>query len=63
MPRPARQSTENQIGTIERLEVYAGGTNDFAYIYNDGVTAFQLRQQASGLTIEGLANQPTVSIF
>ncbi len=59
----ARQSTENQIGTIEQLEVYAGRTTDFAYNYNDGVTEFQVRQQASGLTIEGLTNQPTVSIF
>jgi alpha-D-xyloside xylohydrolase len=56
-----RQSTENEIGDIVQLEIYA--SEDVQFQYNDGVTAFTVSLVGQNLTVTGLDPVPPVKVY
>lgn len=56
-----RQHTHNEIGPIERLEIY--GTMDAQFTYNDGSTNFEVKMEQGKAKLTGLEQPPELTIY
>jgi alpha-D-xyloside xylohydrolase len=56
-----KQTTNNEIGQIELLELYM--EDDFSFNYDDGITSFKVIVDHSNPTVEGLDYSPKIIIY
>ena len=56
-----RLCTQDRVGPIVELEVYAGA--DGALAYDDGEKQFSARWQGGALSLSGLSPEPTITLY